>query len=98
MFDTDLNVLPHLRFRSARRLPARLAEGQKTDVSAVALGANVRYGLIPASAWRPWQRFLFTGVLTFARRTTCTDFTPVARCVASRLTGRGRIRWLKSPS
>jgi len=47
MFDTDLSVLPHLRFQvGPQGYLARLAEGQKTDVSAVAL-ARMSLRLIP---------------------------------------------------
>lgn len=48
MFDTDLKVLPRLTFQiGPQGYLSRLAAQEKTDVFAVALGANVRYDLIP---------------------------------------------------
>ena len=47
MFETDLNVLPRLTFQvGPQGYLARFSAQQKTDVFAVAGGANVRYGRI----------------------------------------------------
>jgi hypothetical protein len=98
MFDTDLNVVPRLRFQvGPQGYLARLAEGQKTDVSAVALGANVRYDLIPRIGLAAFgSGFYSPGVLTFGSAHNLYDFTAGGEVrFASRLTGEAGYRWLK---
>jgi hypothetical protein len=90
MLDTDLNVLPRLRLQvGPQGYLARLAEGQKTDVSAVALGANVRYDLIPRIGLAAFgSGFYSPRVLTFGSAHNLYDFTTGGAVrFASRLTG-----------
>jgi hypothetical protein len=98
MFDTDLNILPHLRFQvGPQGYLARLAAQHKTDVSAVALGANVRYDLVPRIGLAAFgSGFYSPGVLTFGSAHNLYDFTAGGEVrFASRLTGLAGYRWLK---
>jgi hypothetical protein len=98
MFDTDLNVLPRLTFQvGPQGYLARLAAQQKTDVSAVALGANVRYELFPRMGLAAFgSGFYSPGVLTFGSAHNLYDFTAGGEVrFASRLTGSAGYRWLK---
>jgi hypothetical protein len=94
----DLNVVPRLRFQvGPQGYLARLAAQQKTDVSAVALGANVRYDLIPRIGLAAFgSGFYSPGVLTFGSAHNLYDFTAGGEVrFASRLTGEAGYRWLK---
>jgi len=98
MFETDLNVLPRLRFQvGPQGYLGLLAAQQKTDVFAVALGANARYDLIRRIGLAAFgSGFYSPGVLTFGSAHNLYDFTAGAEIrLASRLTGMAGYRWLK---
>jgi hypothetical protein len=77
MFDTDLNVLPRLAIQvGPRGYLGPLSAQQKTDVFAVALGANVRYDIIPRIGLAAFgSSFYSPEVLTFGSAHNLYDFT-----------------------
>jgi hypothetical protein len=98
MFDTDLHVLPRLTFQvGPQGYLARLAAGQKTDVAAIALGANVRYEVIHRLGFAAFgSGFYSPGVLTFGSAHNLYDFTAGAELrFMPRLVGLAGYRWLK---
>jgi hypothetical protein len=98
MFDTDLHILPRLTFQiGPQGYLARLATGQKTDVAAIALGANVRYELIRRMGLAVFgSGFYSPGVLTFGSAHNLYDFTAGAELrFIPRLVGIAGYRWLK---
>jgi hypothetical protein len=98
MFDTDLVQVPHLRLEiGPQAYLARLVAPQKTDVFALAAGANARYDIIPRLGLAVvGSAFYSPGVLTFGSAHNLYDFTAgVEVRVASRLTGWAGYRWLK---
>ncbi len=98
MFHTNLHVVPRLTLEvGPQAYLALLNAQQKTDVTAVAAGANVRYEII-----RRWgiaafgSAFYSPGVLTFGNAHNLYDFMAGGeiRCTP-RLTGIAGYRWLK---
>jgi hypothetical protein len=98
MFDTDLEQVPRLSFRiGPQAYLARLVTQQKTDVFALAAGANARYEIIRRLGFAAvGSAFYSPGVLTFGSAHNLYDFTAgVELRFASRLTGMAGYRWLK---
>lgn len=98
MFDTDLNVVPRLRFGiGPQAYIARLAAAQKTDVFAVSIGANARYELIRRLGIAAFgSAFYSPGVLTFGNAHNLYDFTAGAEVrVTPSLIAMGGYRWFK---
>ncbi len=98
MFDTDLNLLPRLRFQVGPQAYVALLSGQqKTDVFAAALGANVRYEIIRRIGLAAFgSAFYSPDVLTFGSAHNLYDFTAGAEArFAPRLTALAGYRWLK---
>ncbi|HEY7890072.1 MAG TPA: YfaZ family outer membrane protein [Steroidobacteraceae bacterium] len=98
MFHTDLQPIPRLTLEiGPQGYLALLSAQQKTDVTAVALGANARYEII-----RRWgvaafgSGFYSPGVLTFGSAHNLYDFTAGGEIrFTPRLTGQAGYRWLK---
>jgi hypothetical protein len=98
MFETDLNLVPRLRFEiGPQAYLARLVAQQKTDVFALAAGANARYEIIRRLGLAAvGSGFYSPGVLTFGSAHNLYDFTAgVELRFASRLTGMAGYRWMK---
>jgi hypothetical protein len=98
MFDTNLKVLPGMRFQiGPQAYLADLAAAQKTDVLALSLGANTRYEIIPRLGVAAFgSAFYSPGVITFGSAHNLYDFTAGAEIrLAPRLTALGGYRWLK---
>lgn len=98
MFDTDLGQVPRLRFQiGPQAYLTRLVAQRKTDVFALAAGANARYELIPRLGVAAFgSAFYSPGVLTFGSAHNLYDFSAGAEIrFASRLTGMAGYRWLK---
>jgi hypothetical protein len=97
MFHTDLHILPRLTIDvGPQGYLALLSDVRKTDVFAVALGADASYGILPR-----WHVSLFgsafysPGVLTFGSADDLYDFTAGARMrFTRRLAGLAGYRWL----
>jgi hypothetical protein len=97
MFHTDLHILPRLTIDvGPQGYLALLSDVRKTDVFAVALGADARYGIVPR-----WHVSLFgsafysPGVLTFGSADDLYDFTAGAQMrFTRRLAGMAGYRWL----
>jgi hypothetical protein len=98
MFDTELDQVPGLRVEiGPQAYLARLVRQQKTDVFALAAGANARYDIIRRLGLAAvGSAFYSPGVLTFGSAHNLYDFTAgVEVRFASRLTGWAGYRWLK---
>jgi hypothetical protein len=98
MFDTELDQVPRLRFEiGPQAYLARLVTQQKTDVFALAAGANARYDIIRSLGLAAvGSAFYSPGVLTFGSAHNLYDFTAgVELRFASRLTGMAGYRWMK---
>jgi hypothetical protein len=98
MFETDLDQVPRLRFEiGPQAYLARLVTQQKTDVFALAAGANARYDIIRRLGLAAvGSAFYSPGVLTFGSAHNLYDFTAgVELRFASRLTGMAGYRWMK---
>jgi len=98
MFDTDLNVVPRLRVElGPQGYLARLAAQQKTDVFAIAFGANARYDVVPTLRISAvGSAFYSPGVLTFGSAHNLYDFTAGGEIgFTPRLTGLAGYRWFK---
>jgi hypothetical protein len=98
MFDTELDQVPGLRVEiGPQAYLARLVRPQKTDVFALAAGANARYDIIRRLGLAAvGSAFYSPGVLTFGSAHNLYDFTAgVEVRFASRLTGWAGYRWLK---
>jgi hypothetical protein len=98
MFGTNLDQVPRLRFEiGPQAYLARLVAQQKTDVFALAAGANVRYDIIRRLGLAAvGSAFYSPGVLTFGSAHNLYDFTAgVELTFASRLTGMAGYRWMK---
>lgn len=98
MFRTNLNIIPHLTLEiGPQGYLARLSAQQKTDVMAVAFGANARYELL--QRWRIaafGSAFYSPGVLTFGSAHNLYDFTVGGEIgFTPRLRGLAGYRWLK---
>ncbi len=98
MFDTDLNIVPRLRFGiGPQAYIARLAAAEKTDVFAVSFGANARYEIIRRLGVAAFgSAFYSPGVLTFGNAHNLYDFTVGGEIrFTSNLVGLGGYRWFK---
>jgi hypothetical protein len=98
MFDTDIVPIPRLRFQVGPQLNlAWLNTARKTDVFDLALGAAVRYTLIPRVGLTAFGSAYYSpGVLTFGSAHNMYDFTAGAEAkLAGRLYVQGGYRWLK---
>ncbi|HTX04775.1 MAG TPA: YfaZ family outer membrane protein [Steroidobacteraceae bacterium] len=100
MFHTDLNVIPGLTINiGPQGYLAALNALNKTDVFAVAFGADARYPLPFLTRWGIaafGSAFYSPGVLTFGNAQNVYDFTAGGEVrFTSRLAGRAGYRWLK---
>lgn len=98
MFHTNLNVVPGLTIDvGPKGYLALLSALNKTDVFAVAFGADARYVLLPRWGIAAFgSAFYSPGVLTFGSAHNLYDFTAGAQVqFTPRLTGLGGYRWLK---
>lgn len=98
MFDTDLRIIPRLHFEvGPQAYVALLSAQQKTDVFAVAFGANLRYELIRRIGLAAFgSAFYSPGVLTFGSAHNLYDFAAGAEVrFSSRLAGLAGYRWFK---
>jgi hypothetical protein len=98
MFNTDLDIVPRLRLGiGPQGYLARLAAAQKTDVFAVAIGANARYELIRRLGIAAFgSAFYSPGVLTFGNAHNLYDFTAGAEVrLTPSLVAMGGYRWFK---
>lgn len=98
MFDTDLDLVPRLRFRiGPQAYLARLVTTRKTDLFALAAGASARYEIIPRWGVAVFgSGFYSPGVLTFGSAHNLYDFTAGGEIrFTSRLAGMAGYRWLK---
>lgn len=101
MFHTDLDIVPGLTIDvGPQGYLALLSAVRKTDVFAVAFGADARY-ILPFLSPR-WgiaafgSAFYSPGVLTFGSAHNLYDFTAGAEVqFTPRLAGRAGYRWLK---
>ena len=97
MFDTNVGVVPHLRFEvGPQAYLALLNETQKTDIFAIAIGANIRYE-IPAIRFAAFgSAFYSPGVTTFGSAHNLYDFIAgVEFDFTPSLAVLGGYRWLK---
>lgn len=98
MFHTNLHLLPGLSLDiGPQGYLALLSAVNKTDVFAVAFGADVRYVLLPRWGIAAFgSAFYSPGVLTFGSAHNLYDFTAGAQIqFAPRLAGLVGYRWLK---
>ncbi|MEA3160886.1 MAG: YfaZ precursor [Gammaproteobacteria bacterium] len=98
MFDTNLDLLPRLRFRiGPQAYLARLTAPTKTDFFALAAGANASYEIVERLGLSVFgSAFYSPGVLTFGSAHNLYDFTAGAEIkFTSRLSGMAGYRWLK---
>jgi hypothetical protein len=98
MFDTDIVPIPRLKLQVGPQLNlAWLNAQKKTDVFAAAIGASVRYELIPRFGLSAiGSAFYSPGVLTFGNAHNMYDFTAGAEArLGGRLYVLGGYRWLK---
>jgi len=101
MFHTDLDIVPGLTINvGPQGYLALLSAVRKTDVFAVAFGADARY-ILPFLS-RRWgiaafgSAFYSPGVLTFGSAHNLYDFTAGAEIqFTPRLAGQAGYRWLK---
>ena len=98
MFDTDIVPVSRLRLQIGPQFNlAWLDAPQKTDVSALALGASARYQLLRRIGLSAFGSAYYSpGVLTFGSAHNMYDFTAGAEArLAGRLYVLGGYRWLK---
>jgi hypothetical protein len=98
MFHTDLDVVPGLTIDvGPQGYLALLSAVNKTDVFAVAFGADARYVLLPQWGIAAFGgAFYSPGVLTFGSAHNLYDFTAGAQVqFTPRLGGLAGYRWLK---
>lgn len=98
MFDTNLDIVPRLRFRiGPQAYLARLTAPTKTDFFALSGGANASYELVERPGISVFgSAFYSPGVLTFGSAHNLYDFTAGAEIkFTSRLSGMAGYRWLK---
>jgi hypothetical protein len=98
MFNTDLNVVPRLSLGvGPQAYVSLLSDVKKSDVAALAIGANARYELIRSLGVSAFgSAFYSPGVLTFGNARNLYDFTAGAEVrFASRVVGMGGYRWFK---
>ena len=98
LFNTNLDVVPRLRFQvGPQAYLAALNAVQKTDVFALAFGANARYDLIPSIGLAAFgAAFYSPGVLTFGNAHNLYDFQAGAEVrFMTRLYGLAGYRWFK---
>ncbi|MGH8227651.1 MAG: YfaZ family outer membrane protein [Steroidobacteraceae bacterium] len=98
MFHTDLDILPRLSLEiGPQGYVGLLAAQQKTDIFAIAGGANARYELIERIGLTVFgSAFYSPGVLTFGNAHNLYDFTAGAELkFTSRITGLAGYRWFK---
>lgn len=98
MFDTDFVPVPRLRLQIGPQANlAWLATGSKTDVFALAIGAGLRYELIPRLGLSAFGSGAYSpGVLTFGSAHNLYDFSAGAEIrLAGRLYALGGYRWFK---
>jgi hypothetical protein len=98
MYRTELHILPNFTLQiGPQGYVALLAEGNKSDVLAVALGANARYDIV--SRWGLslfGSAFYSPAVLTFGAGDNIYDFLAGAEIgISPRLGLVGGYRWLK---
>jgi hypothetical protein len=97
MFDTDFVPLSRLRLQlGPQAYLAWLAQGTKTDVFALSLGASARYELIRRLGLSAFgSAFYSPGVLTFGSAHNLYDFTAGAEIrVAGRFFALAGYRWV----
>jgi hypothetical protein len=98
MFHADVSIVPRLSFGvGPQAYVSLLSDVKKSDVAALAVGANARYELIRSlGAAAIGSAFYSPGVLTFGNARNLYDFTAGAEVrFASRVTGMGGYRWFK---
>lgn len=98
MFDTDLNIVPRLTLEVGPQAYAALLNAQqKTDVFAIAFGANARYELIPHLGVAVFgSAFYSPSVVTFGNARNLYDFIAGGEIrFTPRLVGQAGYRWLK---
>ena len=98
MFHTDLHLVPGLSIDiGPQGYLALLSAVNKTDVFAVAFGADARYMLLPRWGIAAFgSAFYSPGVLTFGSAHNLYDFTAGAQVqFTPRLAGLAGYRWLK---
>jgi hypothetical protein len=98
MFHTNLNLVPGLTINVGPQGYLALLSGlNKTDVFAVAFGADARYVLLPRWGIAAFgSAFYSPGVLTFGTAHNLYDFTAGAQVqFTPRLAGLAGYRWLK---
>jgi len=98
LFNTDLATIPRLSFNVGPKLYAAWLNGvTKTQVLAVALGANVRYELIPSMGVAVWgSGFYSPSIITFGSAQNLYDFMAGAEVrFTPQLIGLAGYRWLK---
>lgn len=98
MFHTNLNILPGLTIDvGPQGYLALLSGARKTDVFAIAFGADARYVVVPR--WRVavfGSAFYSPGVLTFGSAHNLYDFTAGGEMqFTPRLAALAGYRWLK---
>jgi hypothetical protein len=98
MFDANISALPRLRFEiGPQAYLALLAAEQKTDVFALALGANASYDLFRSIGFSIiGHAFYSPGVLTFGSAHNLYDFMAGGQfAFTPQLTVQAGYRWLK---
>ena len=98
MFHTNLHPIPRLTLEIGPQGYLALLSGQqKTDVMAVALGADARYEILSRWGFAAFgSGFYSPGVLTFGSAHNLYDFTAGGEIrFTPRLTGKAGYRWLK---
>ncbi len=98
MFNTNLDIVPGLRLQvGPQGYLALLDEPKKTDIFALAFGANARYDLIPRLGLAVFgAAFYSPGVLTFGNAHNIYDFQAGGEMrFTSRLYGLAGYRWFK---
>lgn len=98
MFHTNLDIVPGLTLDvGPQGYLALLSALKKTDVFAVAFGADARYALLPRWGIAAFgSAFYSPGVLTFGSAHNLYDFTAGAEVQFTvRLAGQAGYRWLK---
>lgn len=98
MFHTDINVVPGLTLDvGPQGYLALLSAIRKTDIFAVAFGADARYVILPDWGIAAFgSAFYSPGVLTFGSAHNIYDFTAGAEVqFTPRLAGLAGYRWLK---
>ncbi len=98
LFHTDLNLVPRLTFEVGPQAYVALLNAlQKTDVAAIAFGANARYEILERWGIAAFgSAFYSPGVLTFGNAHNVYDFMAGGEVrFTPRLIGQAGYRWLK---